>query len=150
MKLEPTFQRLLDRLIGPEMEPHAFAYFENIIIVSKTFEEHLEWLQKVLRKIKEARLEINPDKCEFCCSQVRYLSFLVNESVLQTDPDKIKPILNYLVPRNVKKFRRFLGMALMVSPVYSKLRYCHTSYLPAKEETALNMEGRTATGFRTG
>ena len=106
-----TFQRLLDRLIGPEMEPHAFAYLDDIIIVNKTFEEHLEWLQKVRRKIKEARLEMNLDKCEFCCSQVRYLGFLVNESGLQTDPDKIEPILNYPVPRNLKEIRRFLGMA---------------------------------------
>lgn len=36
-----TFQRLLDRLIGPEMEPHAFVYLDDIVIVAETFEEHL-------------------------------------------------------------------------------------------------------------
>ena len=77
-----TFQRLLDRIIGPEMEPHAFAYLDDIIIVTKTFEEHLEWLSKVLNKIKVAGLEINKDKCEFCCTQVHYLGFLVNENGL--------------------------------------------------------------------
>ena len=45
-----TFQRLLDTLIGPEMEPHAFAYLDDIIILTETFEEHLEWLAKVLKK----------------------------------------------------------------------------------------------------
>ena len=55
-----TFQRLLDRLSGPEMEPHAFAYLDDVIIVTETFEEHLEWLSKVLKKIKEANLKINP------------------------------------------------------------------------------------------
>ena len=49
-----TFQRLLDRLIGPETEQHAFAYWDDIIIVTRTFEEHLEWLARVLDKIEDA------------------------------------------------------------------------------------------------
>ena len=106
-----TFQRLLDKIIGPEMEPHAFAYLDDIIIVTETFDEHLEWLSKVLTKIKIAGLEINRKKCEFCCSQVHCLGFLVNENGLQTDPDKIDPILKYPVPRNIKDLRRFLGLA---------------------------------------
>ena len=106
-----TFQRLLDRIIGPEIEPYAFAYLNDIIIVTKTFDEHLEWLSKVLQKIKAAGLEINRDKCEFCCPQVHYLGFLVNENCLQTDPDKIDPIIKYPVPSNVKDIRRFLGLA---------------------------------------
>ena len=87
-----TFQRLLDRLIGPEMEPHAFAYLDDIIIVTDKFEKHLHWLGKVLHKIKEAGLELNPEKCELSCQQVHYLGFLVNEEGLQVDPDKVEPI----------------------------------------------------------
>ena len=51
-----TFQRLLDKLIGPEMEPHAFTYLDDIVIVSSTFEEHLEWLKRVLNKLFAADL----------------------------------------------------------------------------------------------
>ena len=106
-----TFHRLLDRLIGLEVEPHAFAYLDDIIIVTRTFEEHLEWLARVLDKIKDAGLEINPDKCEFCCQQVHYLCFLVNEEGLQVDTDKIEPVFKYPVPRNVRELRGFLGIA---------------------------------------
>ena len=53
-----TFQRLLDRPIDPEMEPHAFAYLDDIIIVTKAFKEHLEWLSRVLGKIKELILKL--------------------------------------------------------------------------------------------
>jgi len=41
-----TFQRLLDWFIGPEMEPHDFAYLDDIVVVTRTFEEHLSWLKR--------------------------------------------------------------------------------------------------------
>lgn len=53
------FQRLLDRLIGPEMEPHAFAYLDDIVVVTRTFEEHLEWLKRVFDRINRTGLIIN-------------------------------------------------------------------------------------------
>ena len=105
-----TFQRLVDSLIGPEVEPHVFAYMDDIIVVTETFEDHSKWLSIVLKKIKDSNLSLNPAKCEFCCSQVKYLGFLVNENGLLVDPDKIDPIINYPVPMNIKKLRRILGM----------------------------------------
>jgi len=106
-----TFQRLLDRLIGPEMEPFAFAYLDDIVIVTPTFEEHMAWLRKVLDKITGAGLTVNLDKCEFCRSQVRYLGFIVQGEGLTVDPEKTRPILEYPAPRNLKQLRRFLGMS---------------------------------------
>jgi len=106
-----TFQRLLDRLIGPEMEPFAFAYLDDIVIVTPTFEEHMVWLRRVLDKITRAGLTVNPDKCEFCRSQVRYLGFIVQREGLTVDPEKTRPILEYPAPRNIKQLRRFLGMS---------------------------------------
>lgn len=53
------------------MELHAFAYLVDIVIVTPTFDEHLEWLKRVLSKISTANLTINPEKCEFCHSQIR-------------------------------------------------------------------------------
>ena len=69
-----TFQRMVDSLIGPEMEPHVFVCMD-IIIVTDNFEEHLEWLSKVINKIKDAYLNLNLKKCEFCCSQLKYLAY---------------------------------------------------------------------------
>jgi len=93
------------------MEPHAFAYLDDIVIVTPTFDEHLEWLERVLDKIFAAGLTINPAKCEFCRSQVRYLGFIVQRDGLTVDPDKVQPILEYPPPRNVKQLRRLLDMS---------------------------------------
>ncbi|XP_044766949.1 uncharacterized protein LOC123322930 [Coccinella septempunctata] len=59
-----TFQRLLDTIIGPDMEPRAFAYLDDIIVLGKTFEEHLENLREVFRRLREANLQLNPEQCE--------------------------------------------------------------------------------------
>ncbi|KAL7288342.1 hypothetical protein TKK_0017676 [Trichogramma kaykai] len=55
-------------------------------------------------------LEINPDKCEFCCERVKYLGYVLDRHGLRVDPDKVKPIVEYPRPENVKELRRFLGI----------------------------------------
>lgn len=111
-----TFQRLVDTLIGPEMDPYAFAYLDDMIIVTETFDEHLEWLGRVLDKITEAGLVINPEKCKFCRSEVRYLGFLVNSEGLKVDRGKVAPILEFPPPKALKLLRRFIGMTSWYRP----------------------------------
>jgi len=106
-----TFQRLLDRLIDLEMDLFAFAYLDDIVIITPTFEEHIVWLKKDLDKIMSTGLTVNPDKCEFCHSQVRYLGFIIQGEGLTVNPEKTRPILEYPAPRNIKQLRRFLGIS---------------------------------------
>ena len=54
--------------------------YHDIIIVTSTFEKHLDWLRQVLHKIRDSGLTINHAKCEFCCAEVRYLGFVVNRN----------------------------------------------------------------------
>ena len=62
-----TFQHLIDALFGPEYEPHVFRYLDDIIVVTETFEQHVQWLELVLKKIVDAGLVVQRKKCEFCC-----------------------------------------------------------------------------------
>ncbi|RYA67551.1 hypothetical protein DD595_26180, partial [Enterobacter cloacae complex sp. 4DZ3-17B2] len=89
----------------------AFAYLDDIIVVTETVEEHFSWLRVVLRRLREANLTINLEKSEFCRDGVKYLGFIVNREGLQVDDDKGRPILDYPPPTNIKQLRRFLGMA---------------------------------------
>ena len=106
-----TFQRLIDRVIGPELRPHAFCYLDDIIVVTETFEEHLKWLEAALDKTTQANLTVNPEKCEFCRSEVKYLGYVVNRKGLSVNPEKTEPILSYPDPKNIKQLRRFIGLA---------------------------------------
>ena len=105
-----TFQRLMDKIITPDLKPNVFCYLDDIIIVTENFEEHLKNLEIVLEKINQAGLTINLEKCEFGCSEVKYLGFIVNEKGLLMDEDKIKPILEFPTPKNVKQLQRIIGM----------------------------------------
>ena len=49
-----TFQRLINALFGPEMEPNVCGYLDDIIIATDSFEEHQKWLEIVLTKIRDA------------------------------------------------------------------------------------------------
>ena len=52
---------------------------DDIIIATDTFEKHLDLLENVLSKLKEVGLQVNSDKCNLCCSEIRYLGFVVNK-----------------------------------------------------------------------
>ena len=109
MNVPATFQRHIDQVLGPELEPYVYAYLDDIIIVAETIEKHKKCLRMVLERLAGAGLTLNAAKCVFCKSEVAYLGFLVNREGTRPNPAKIKPIKNYPVPRNLKALRRFLG-----------------------------------------
>ncbi|XP_044755050.1 uncharacterized protein LOC123314004 [Coccinella septempunctata] len=105
-----SFQRLLDRVIGPEMEPYAFAYLDDIVVLGETLDEHLDNLRKVFHRLREANLQLNPEKCEFVRKSLKYLGHVVTEDGICTDPDKISAINEMPAPKSVRELS-FLGVA---------------------------------------
>ena len=106
-----TFQRLIDKVIDPELEPHAFAYLDDVIIASETFEDHLKWLKEVLDKLAAAGLSVNLEKCQFFRSVIKYVGFLNSNKGVKVDPNKVAPILDLPAPRNIRKLWSFLDSA---------------------------------------
>lgn len=105
------FQRLLDSIIGPEFEPRAFAYLDDLVLISQTFEEHLQLLKEVFDKLRGAGLVINPEKCHFCKKELKYLGHIINEKGIHTDPEKVRAIKEFPTPKTVKQVRSFIGLA---------------------------------------
>lgn len=106
-----VWMRFIDQVLGPELEPHVFVYLDDIIIVTPTFEKHLEVLNEVLTRIGNAGLTLNREKCLFCRDELKYLGYVVNKQGLLVDPDKVKAILEIPTPTSVSGVRRILGMA---------------------------------------
>lgn len=105
-----TFQRLLDKVITPDMAPHAFAYLDDIVICTGTFEGHVRVLHKVFKRLYDAKLRPNPDKCQFFRSNLKYLGHIVDERGLRPDSNRVAALTSLTPPRNMKEARRFLGL----------------------------------------
>ena len=105
-----TMQKLMDRLFG-DLEGTVFVYQDDLIVVNKTFEEHLETLRKVADVLAKAKLSINFEKSGFCLKNMRYMGYVVDELGLRPDPEKVSCVLKVTLPKTVTELRRFLGMA---------------------------------------
>lgn len=106
-----TFQRLVDNVLGADLQPSVLVYLDDIIIVSQDFESHLQTLGKVLDRLRDAGLTVSVDKCQFCRPSLKYLGFIVDQNGLRPDPEKVESILNLPRPNNVTEIRRFVGTA---------------------------------------
>lgn len=91
---EAAFQRLVDKVFG-DLEPHCYAYLDNIQLVSKDFDEHVRLLTKLITRIENAGLKINREKSDFCKQKVKYLGFIINEHGMTVDPEKTDAVKNY-------------------------------------------------------
>jgi len=80
-----TFQRVLYRVIDPEMSPHTFAYQDDIKVIRRTLEEHKANLNEVFWRLKEANLRLKQEKSQFFMKELLYLGHRVSENSQTND-----------------------------------------------------------------
>ena len=86
-------------------------YPDDVIIYSKTFEDHLTHLSAVFDCLRDAALKLKPSKCQFGCISVPYLGFIATPEGISPDPGKVESVRTYPVPTNLKQVCSFLGLA---------------------------------------
>ena len=96
-----TFQHLMENCLGDLHLNWCIIYLDDIIVYSKTPEEHLERLEAVFQKISKARLKLKPNKYEFFKSEITYLGHIVSNEGIATDPKKIRAIQLWPRPTTV-------------------------------------------------
>ncbi|MCG8047960.1 MAG: reverse transcriptase domain-containing protein, partial [Candidatus Thiodiazotropha endolucinida] len=106
-----AFERLMERVMNGLTFVSLLIYLDDIIVYSKTFEEHLENLREVFQRLQEANLKLNPKKCCLFRTEVSFLGHKVSASGIATDPEKVQTIRDWPRPRNVKEVRQFIGLA---------------------------------------
>ena len=72
---------------------------DDITVMSKTFEQHLERLDLVLDRLREANLKVKPSKCHFFQERVKFLGSLVSSSGIEPDPEKLSSVAEWPVPK---------------------------------------------------
>ena len=83
---------------------------DDFCVHGSTQEIHDQRLNAVLNRLQENGITLNPDKCIFSASSIRYLGFIIDFSGVHADPEKVSAITEFPVPKNVSEVRRFLGI----------------------------------------
>ncbi|KAF8788308.1 Retrovirus-related Pol polyprotein like [Argiope bruennichi] len=102
-----TFQRLID-LFRNGLKVNTLVYLDDIIIMSSTFEQYLEDLCLVFKRLKQFKLQANREKCHFMYQKVKYLEHLITRSDIEVDPVKVLAIMDIPPPKNVKQIQSSL------------------------------------------
>ena len=106
-----TWQRIVDTVLGADLQPSVMVYLDDIILISQDFDEHLRLLELVFDRLHEAGLIVSVDKCQFCRPELKYLGYVVDRQGLRPDAEKVEAIVNIPPPKNVTEIRRFVGTA---------------------------------------
>ncbi|CAM4869106.1 unnamed protein product [Rotaria socialis] len=107
----PTFQRIVNKLLGKLQWSCALSYIDDIIIYSKSMNEHLYHLEQVLSLLQYANFRLNSTKCEFMQRQIKFLGHMINEEGIIPCPDKVIAINDMPVPNSIKAATSFIKMA---------------------------------------
>ncbi|WVZ81069.1 hypothetical protein U9M48_028493 [Paspalum notatum var. saurae] len=105
------FMNLMNKVFMEYLDKFVVVFIGDILIYSKTEEEHEEHLRLVLQKLREHKLYAKLSKCEFWLDQVPFLGHIVSKGGIMVDPSKIGSVMDWKVPEVVKEVRGFLGLA---------------------------------------
>jgi len=104
-----TFQREMNRILFPLIGKCVYNFIDDILIYSKTVEEHLQHIQQVLSILKENRLKLNIEKCHFMKTEVNVLGHRLTTKGLKPLDSKIEVIRDWKPPQDIHELRSFLG-----------------------------------------
>ncbi|KAG7572474.1 Zinc finger CCHC-type superfamily [Arabidopsis suecica] len=106
-----TFMRLMNQVLRAYIGVFVVVYFDDILVYSKSLDEHLEHLKLILNVLREEKLFANFKKCTFCSDNLVFLGFVVSADGIKVDEEKIKAIRDWPIPKTVGEVRSFHGLA---------------------------------------
>jgi hypothetical protein len=106
-----VFMDLMNRVFHEYLDRFVIVFIDDILVYSKSLEEHEDHLRIVLQILRDKKLYAKLKKCEFWLNQVVFLGHVVSKDGITVDPSKIEAVVSWDRPTNVSEVRSFLGLA---------------------------------------
>jgi hypothetical protein len=106
-----TLMRLMDDVLRPFTNSFVVVYLDDILIFSRTWEEHMQHIQQFFSTLRQHKLYANLEKFSFGMNKVQYLGYIVDENGVHVDPTNIQVTRDWPAPTTLTKLWSFLGLA---------------------------------------
>ena len=105
-----TFQALMNDVLKPFIRKFVLVFFDDILIYSSSWAEHLQHMRQVFQLLQEQKLALKRTKCSFGETQVGYLGHIISDKGVAMDPAKVEAVESWPPPRSIRALRGFLGL----------------------------------------
>ena len=105
-----TFSRLIDHALGKLKWTIALVYLDDIVVYSRTFDEHLVHLSLVFEAIRAANLKLKPQKCKLGFPELPFLGHIISNQGIKVNPDLTRAVSQFPTPTTVKKVQSFVSL----------------------------------------
>jgi hypothetical protein len=105
------FMYLMNKVFTEYLDKFVVVFIDDIMVYSRSKEEHLEHLCLVPQKLREHRLYAKLSKYEFWLKQVAFLGHIISKGGISVDPSKVQDVLSWNAPTSVGEIQSFLGLA---------------------------------------
>ncbi|GJQ97600.1 putative reverse transcriptase domain-containing protein [Tanacetum coccineum] len=106
-----VFMDLMNRVCKPYLDKFVIVFIDDILIYSKSKQEHEEHLKIILELLKKEELYAKFSKCEFWLPKVQFLGHVIDNKGIHVDPAKIESVKDWASPKTPTEIRQFLGLA---------------------------------------
>jgi hypothetical protein len=144
------FMYLMNSVFMPELDKFVVVFIDDILIYSRTKEDHANHLRVVLQRLRDHRLYAKFSKCEFWLDSVKFLGHTISSQGISVDPIKVQEVMDWNPPTSVHQIRSFLGLAgyyRRFIPDFSKIAKPMTELL--KKEVKFRWDDKCEQAFHT-
>jgi hypothetical protein len=106
-----TFMGLMNEVFRPLLDKSVVVYLDDILIYSRSWEDHKRHVAEVLQRLREHKLYAKASKCEFGKVEVEFLGHIVTQSGVKVDAKKVEAVRSWPLPLNIHDLRAFLGLS---------------------------------------
>ncbi|KAI5355600.1 hypothetical protein L3X38_008495 [Prunus dulcis] len=115
-----TYQRLVNKIFAGHIGNIMEVYVDDMLVKSRTAEDHLQNLSIMFGILKDYRMRLNPKKCAFGVSSGKFLGFMISQRGIEANPEKIKAIIDMEMPKTTKDIQSLTGRVAALTRFISK------------------------------